>query len=103
MPAILFVRIKSDLDEDAVAARVAERVARFREVPGLLQKIFGRDPQNGDICGIYFFENDAALAAYRESDLAKTIPGAYEAVDVRRETFNVLQSLFPERGPILLA
>jgi hypothetical protein len=53
------------------------------------------------VCGIYFFENQAALAAFRETELAKTIPAAYEAVDVRREVYDVLYPLRTERGPFM--
>ncbi len=31
--------------------------------------------------------------------LARTIPAAYEAVDVRREAYELIYSLWPERGP----
>jgi hypothetical protein len=51
------------------------------------------------VCGIYFFESEDALAEFRETELARTIPTAYEAVDVRRETYEVLYPLWPERGP----
>ena len=69
-------------------------------MPGFLQKIYGRDESAGDSCGIYFFENEAALSAFRETELAKTIPDAYEAVEIRREVYDVLYSLRPERGPL---
>jgi hypothetical protein len=99
MADILFVRIKSGLDADEFDRRLLERRPRFREVPGLVQKIYGRDDATGDVCGIYFFDSDEALAAFRETELARTIPDAYEAIDVRREAYNVLYPLWPERGP----
>ena len=99
MAAILFVRITSGLDVDEFDRRLLERRPRFREVPGLVQKIYGRDGATGDVCGIYFFESTDALAAFRESELAQTIPRAYEAVDVRREVYDVLYPLWPDRGP----
>ena len=101
MPNVLFVRISSGLDPEEFDRRLLERRPRFREVPGLVQKIYGRDPASGDVCGIYFFESEDALAAFRESELAQTIPGAYEAVDVRREVYEVLYPLWPERGPLV--
>jgi len=97
---ILFVRIKSDLDPTELDRRLIERRPRFREVPGLVQKIYGRDESTGDVCGIYFFEDQKALADFRETELAKTIPTAYEAKDVRREVYEVLYPLYPDRGPI---
>ena len=99
MAAVLFVRIKSDLEAEEFGRRLLERQPRFREVPGLVQKVYGRDDATGDVCGIYFFESREALAAFRETELARTIPDAYEAVDVRREVYDVLYPLWPERGP----
>lgn len=99
MAAILFVRIKSDLDAQEFDRRLQERRPRFREVPGLVQKLYGRDEATGDVCGIYFFDSKQALAAFRESELAQTIPSAYEATDVRREVYELLYPLRPDRGP----
>jgi heme-degrading monooxygenase HmoA len=99
MPAVLFVRIKSGLDRQEFERRLLERRPRFREVPGLVQKIYGRDDETGDVCGIYFFESQDALSAFRETELARTIPAAYEAVELRREVYDVLYTLWPERGP----
>lgn len=100
MSIVLFVRVKSDVESDELDRRLLERKPRFLEVPGLIQKIYGRDPATGDVCGIYFFESREALAAFRETELAKTIPDAYEATDVRREVFEVLYPLRPDVGPI---
>ena len=53
MEHVLFVRISSDLDPEELDRRLLERRPRFLEVPGLVQKIYGRDPDSGDVCGIY--------------------------------------------------
>ena len=100
MTAILFVRVKSDLDTAELDRRMNERKPRFLEVPGLIQKIYGRDPATGDTCGIYFFESKQALVAFRETELARTIPTAYEATDVRREVYEVLMPLKSGIGPV---
>jgi len=97
---ILFVRVQSDLDPAELDRRMDERLPRFREVPGLVQKIYGRDESTGDVCGIYFFENHQALAAFRDTELARTIPAAYEARDVRREVYDVICPLYADRGPL---
>lgn len=101
MAAILFVRIQSGLDAQELERRASERVPRFREVPGLIQKIYGRDETTGDWCGIYFFEDRKALAAFRDTELARSIPAAYEASDVRPEVFDVMYPLYPDKGPPL--
>ncbi len=100
MPVILYVRVKSDLASEELDRRMNERKTRFLEVPGLIQKIYGRDQTTGDTCGIYFFESKEALEAFRETELAKTIPTAYEATDIRREVYEVLYPLKPEIGPL---
>ena len=100
MAAILFVRVKSSLDPEDLHRRIVERRPRFLEVPGLVQKFYGRDESTGDVCGIYFFEDQSALAAFRETELAKTIPTAYEAKEVRPEIYDILFPLYPDRGPI---
>jgi len=100
MATILYVRVKSNLDAAELERRVNERKPQFLDVPGLIQKIYGRDEATGEVCGIYFFENEKALAAFRDSELAKTIPTAYEAAEVRREVYDVLFPLKPEIGPL---
>jgi hypothetical protein len=99
MGAILFVRAKSGLNEEKLERRLLERKPRFFEVPGLLQKIYGRDRETGAICGIYFFESQEALAAYRETELARTIPSDYEVVEFRPEVYELLYALRPENSP----
>jgi hypothetical protein len=100
MAVILYVRIKSNLDPEELDRRVDERKPRFLEVPGLIQKIYGRDEASGDVCGIYFFESQEALVSFRDTELAKTIPTAYEATDIRREVYEVLFPLRPGVGPL---
>ena len=101
MATILYVRIKSDLDHEELKHRKIEHKTRFLDVTSLKQIIYERNEETGDVCGIYFFENKEALAAFRETELAKTIPVAYEATDIRREVYDVLYPLRPEQGPPL--
>lgn len=100
MATILFVRAKSSLDPAELDDRLLERRPRFLDVPGLVQKIYGRDESTGDVCGIYFFEDKNALAEFRETELAKTIPTAYEVEEIRMEAYEMLYPLHPDRGPI---
>jgi len=100
MATVLFVRAKSNLDSAELENRLLERKPRFLKVPGLVQKIYGRDKSTGDICGIYFFENQKALTEFRETELAKTISTAYEVAEIRMEIYEILYPLYPDRGPI---
>ncbi len=100
MSTILFVRIKSDLPFEELERRAIGRRPRFKEVPGLVQKIYARNEATGDVCGIYFFKDKKSLTDYRDSELAKTIPSAYEATDVRPEVYETMFPLFADRGPV---
>lgn len=84
MAKVIYVRVKSDLERSEFERRLLERRPRLREVPGLLQKVYGRDPETGDVRGIYFVDSAESLSQFKESDLAKSIPQVYEAVVVRR-------------------
>ena len=100
MAKVLYVRVNSELERSEFDRRLDERRPRFQEVPGLLQKVYGREPETGDVCGIYFFDSAESLSQFKETDLAKSIPQAYEAADVRKEVYDVLYSLRPEIGPV---
>jgi hypothetical protein len=90
---ILSVRFNSSLSRDDVERIVRERAPRFRDVPGLVQKFYGVDG-DGYITGIYVFDSQESLNAFRETDLAKTIPEAYQVKDIRIERYDVLGALF---------
>jgi hypothetical protein len=100
MAAVLFVRVKSNLDSKELERRLLERKPQFIDVPGLAQKVYGRDEATGHVCGIYFFESKEALANFSETELAHTIPTAYEAIEIRREVYDVIYPLRPDRGPL---
>ena len=48
MPTVLFVRITSGLEAEELDRRLLERRPRFLDVPGLVQKIYGRDQATGE-------------------------------------------------------
>ena len=51
MASILFVRVKSGLGPKELERRLIERRPRFHEVPGLVQKIYGRDESKRTLIG----------------------------------------------------
>ena len=76
---MLIVRgLKSRLPHDELEQRYKERMPRFREVPGLIQKYYSYDPSTEEWAGIYLWDSEESVAAYLESDLRKSIPEAYE-------------------------
>ena len=75
---VSIVRFRSKLEDDAVEAKFEERAHRYRQVPGLVEKIYLHYRETGEFGAIYVWESDAALARFRESELARTIPRAYQ-------------------------
>lgn len=63
------------------------------------QQLSGCDEATGDVGGLSFWERAPALAAFRATARAATIPTADEAGDVRREVRELRSPLGPARGP----
>jgi hypothetical protein len=71
------VRFRSDLTDEDVQRRFEERADRYRELPGLVQKIYLRFRETGQFGALYVWDSEQSLAAFRETELARTIPVAY--------------------------
>ena len=71
------VTFASRLHEKDVVRTIEERLPEYRAVAGLVQKLYVREPSSGEFGGIYVWDNPAAAAAFRDSDLARTIAKAY--------------------------
>ena len=99
MRVILFVRAKSSLQTAQLERRVVERKPQFAQVPGLIQKVYGRHPATGDWCGIHLIKDGESMGRFRQSALARTIGSACEATEVRPEVLELQSLLHPERGP----
>jgi hypothetical protein len=91
---IHFVRFTTRLAHEEVQRIMEERAPRMREVPGLLQKYYGYEPDSGAFCGCYIFDSEESRQAFRQSELAHTIPIAYHAEEVRVEPYEVLFPLY---------
>ncbi len=75
------IKLKSNLPEEELLAKAKEREPQFNAIPGLLQKYYVKTDQVGQYGGIYVWDSQESLKSYRESDLAKSIPEAYEIVE----------------------
>jgi heme-degrading monooxygenase HmoA len=72
------VRFRSGLPGQEVLARYAARAPRYRAVPGLIQKYHLSFPGTGEHGAVYLWDSAEAMEAFRASELAGTIPGAYQ-------------------------
>lgn len=87
---VSIVRFRSRLSDEDVRARFEQRAQRYREVPGLSEKIYLRFPDTGEWGAVYVWDSEQSLARFRESELAKSIPSAYEVEgDARTELADV--------------
>ncbi|WP_298902203.1 YdhR family protein [uncultured Psychroserpens sp.] len=75
------IKLKSKLSEDELLNRAKKREPQFEVIPGLVQKYYVKTGQPQEYGGIYVWESQESLNAYLKSDLAKSIPGAYEIIE----------------------
>lgn len=87
---VVIVKFRSSLPEAELRARYPKRMPAFRELPGLLQKYYMKEPKTGEWSGIYLWDSMASVQSYLQSDLKKSIPEAYGVVgEPRVEVFSV--------------
>ena len=72
------IKIQSPLAENELIDRAQKRAEKFRDVPGLVQKFYVRRGGEGAYAGIYIWDSKESMMAFKGSELAKTIPAAYE-------------------------
>jgi heme-degrading monooxygenase HmoA len=88
---VSIVRFRSRLPDGAVPARFQQRVERYQEVPGLIEKIYLRFRDTGEWGAVYVWESEESLAEFRTSELAQSIPSTYEVEgDARTELADVM-------------
>ena len=93
---VLVVTFESALSEDEVFAVARERLPEFQKLPGLVQKYYIKGDKPNHYGGVYVWDSVESLNAYRESDLAKSIPAAYKTVGP--PTIQRFESVFPLRA-----
>lgn len=91
---VLFVKFKSELEEDEVLRVADERIDDFRAMERLCQKYYFKDPQTGEYGGIYIWESADDLAQYRESEISKSIASAYKVIGTPHiEVLEIIETL----------
>jgi len=92
---IVQVTFETELSEDEVVRRAEARIEEFRALPGLLQKYYIKLKQPNHYGGIYVWDSMESLAAFRQSELAKSIPGVYQVKG--QPSIQVMDAFFPLR------
>lgn len=93
---IQIVELRTELSEEELLAVAHERAPDFRAIPGLVQKYYVRREGPGEYAGVYLWDSLASMEAYRDSDLARSIPEAYRVTEP--PTIEVGEVLFPLRN-----
>ena len=75
------IKLKSNLPEEELLKRAKERESQFNAIPGLMQKYYVKTAQPGEYGGVYVWDSPESLQSYRNSNLAKSIPEAYEIIE----------------------
>jgi heme-degrading monooxygenase HmoA len=78
---IQIIKLKTSLKEDEVLKIARERVPQFKAIPGLIQKYYVKVSPPHHFAGIYIWDSMESLQAYRESELAASIPQAYKLIE----------------------
>lgn len=78
---ILMILYKSAFGIERVKQLFRERSSNYSTVDGLRHKFYLHDPATDQIGGIYVFDAPEQLAAFRRSDLEKSIETAYRFVE----------------------
>jgi heme-degrading monooxygenase HmoA len=90
------IKLKSNLPEEQLLNKAREREPQFKAISGLLQKYYVKTGEPGEYGGIYVWDSPESLQSYRESDLAKSIPKAYEIVEA--PNIEIMDILFQLRN-----
>jgi heme-degrading monooxygenase HmoA len=93
---VQIVRYRSGLSDDDVRATVESRAPEYMAVEGLVQKYYLRFPESGEYGGVYLWASRGSFQAFRESELARTIPDAYRVEGAPHvEVADVSRVLYP--------
>ena len=90
------VKFNSDLSFEDIEKIMEDRAPEYRALPGLIQKYYGYDEETKGCTGVFVWESREAVAAFRDSDLARTTAASYEATEAPRiEIFDLVMTLYP--------
>ncbi len=93
---VQFVQFETTLTEREVLKVAEERAPDFRALPSLVQKFYLKSTKPNHYGGFYIWDSAEAIAEFRQSELAKTIPAAYRVAGA--PNVGIHEVLFPLRG-----
>ena len=92
---VQLVQFDSTLSEAECTKVARAREARYAATPGLIQKYYLKGDKPNHYAGILIWDSKASMAAFRETELAQTVPTAYAVVGAPQVTIS--EMMFPLR------
>jgi heme-degrading monooxygenase HmoA len=96
---VQFVQFETDLSLEEITRVANERLPQFRALKGLRQKYYLKLATPNHYGGFYIWDSMEDLAAFRASELARTIPTAYRIKGA--PVVDIHEMLFPLRPEAL--
>ena len=75
---LLIFLFKSELPAEEILKKTESRAGQYLKVKGLVQKYYVQDEQTNRVGGIFVFDSEENLKAFRDSELAKSTGEAYK-------------------------
>lgn len=75
---IASVKFETTLADEEALKIAEERLPQFLDIPGLIQKYYVKTGQPNEWIGVYIWDSLESMKNFRETDLAKSIPAAYQ-------------------------
>ena len=72
------VKFETALTDEQAMEIAKERLPMFLDIPGLIQKYYVKNAEPNVWTGVYIWDSVESMKNYRETDLAKSIPAAYQ-------------------------
>ena len=71
------ITFRSELPEETILKIARERKPQFEALPGLIQKYYFKPAEEKHSGGLYIWDSMESMMAYKNSELAASIPKAY--------------------------
>jgi heme-degrading monooxygenase HmoA len=80
------------MSADAFEASYTEAAPAFADMPGLIEKIWVKQPESNTFGGVYLWQNQTAAEDYLNSDMfQQQISNNSQITNLRVEAYNVLE------------
>ena len=90
---VQIIKLKTSLPKEDLLEKARKRAPQFEAISGLLQKYYVK-LEDGRYGGVYIWDSEESLAAFRSSELASTIAEAYQLTEAPQiEIMDVLFEL----------